>query len=49
MRHTATVDVAIERAKAALATSEVEHRFAQPERDDEVDRLLAEVKARKGR
>ena len=37
----------LERAKTDLAAGDVEERLAQLDREDEVDRLLAEIKARK--
>ena|SRR5437763_1395400 len=39
---------AVSQAKAELAGGDVDDRFAQLERDDEVDRLLAELKAKRG-
>ena len=39
---------AVSQAKAELAGGNLEDRFTQLERDDEVDRLLAELKARRG-
>src|SRR5580765_4393676 len=38
---------AVSQAKASLAGDNLDDRFAQLERDDEVDRLLAELKARR--
>ncbi len=48
MKEKVAVSEAVGRAKADLAADDVEDRFAQLERDEEVDRLLAELKARKG-
>ena len=39
---------AVSQAKAELASGDLEDRFTQLERDDEVDRLLAELKAKRG-
>ena len=39
---------AVSQAKAELASGNLEDRFTQLERDDEVDRLLAELKAKRG-
>jgi phage shock protein A len=39
---------AVSQAKAELAGGNLEDRFTQLERDDEVDRLLAELKAKRG-
>jgi len=38
---------AVSQAKASMAGDNLDDRFAQLERDDEVDRLLAELKARR--
>ena len=46
-RHKMGVDDDIGRAKTAVAATDLEDRLAQLQRDDEVDRLLAELKARK--
>ena len=39
---------AVSQAKAELASGNLEDRFTQLERDDEVDRLLADLKAKRG-
>ncbi len=39
---------AVSQAKADLAGDSVDDRFAQLERDDEVERLLADLKAKRG-
>ena len=39
---------AVSQAKAAMAGDNIDDRFAQLERDDEVDRLLADLKAKRG-
>jgi len=39
---------AVSQAKSDLAGDDLDDRFAQLERDDEVDRLLAELKAKRG-
>jgi phage shock protein A len=38
---------AVSHAKSALAGDNLDDRFAELERDDEVDRALAELKARR--
>ncbi len=48
MKEKVTVHEAVSRAKADLVTDNVEERFAAMERDEEVDRLLAELKAKRG-
>lgn len=48
MKEKVIVHEAVSQAKAELAADNVEERFAELERDDEVDRLLAELKAKKG-
>jgi len=48
MKEKVTVHEATSQAKADLVTDGVEARFAALERDDEIDRMLAELKARKG-
>jgi len=47
MKEKVTVHEAVSQAKHEMAGDDVEDRFAQMERDDEVDKLLAELKARK--
>lgn len=49
LQHRAAVEDAIGRAKADIAAADVEDRLAQLQRDDEVDRLLAELKTKRGR
>jgi phage shock protein A len=39
---------AISEAKAAMVVDDIDDRFARLERDDEVDRILAELKAKRG-
>ena len=39
---------AVSQAKAELAGGDLDERFTQLERDDEVDRLLADLKAKRG-
>jgi phage shock protein A len=39
---------AVSHAKSSMVTDDLDDRFAQLERDDEVDRLLADLKARRG-
>ena len=39
---------AVSQAKAELVGGNLEDRFTQLERDDEVDRLLADLKAKRG-
>jgi phage shock protein A len=39
---------AVSQAKAAMANDNIDDRFAQLERDEEVDRLLADLKAKRG-
>jgi phage shock protein A len=48
MKEKITVHEAVSQAKHEMVSEDVEDRFAQIERDDEVDKLLAELKARKG-
>ena len=48
MKEKVVVHEAVSQAKAELAGDDVEDRFAELERGDEVDRLLAELKAKKG-
>ena len=48
MKTKVMVNEAVSQAKAELAGDDVEDRFAELERDGEVDQLLAELKARKG-
>jgi len=47
MKEKITVHEAVSQAKHEMVADDVEDRFAQLERDDEVDKLLAELKARK--
>jgi|SRR5579871_685933 len=48
MKEKVVVHEAISQAKADLVNDDIDDRFAALERDEEVDRLLAELKARKG-
>ena len=48
MKEKVVVSEAVSQAKADLAVDNVNDRFAALERDEEVDRLLAELKAKKG-
>ena len=48
MKEKVVVSEAVSQAKADLVTDDVDERFAAMERDEEVDRLLAELKAKKG-
>ena len=48
MKEKVIVHEAVSQAKADMVRDDVEDRFEQLERDDRVDRLLAELKARKG-
>ena len=48
MKEKVIVHEAVSQAKAEMAADNVDDRFAQLERDEEVDRLLAELKAMKG-
>jgi phage shock protein A len=43
-----TRDEAVSQAKSELAGDNLDDRFAQLERDDEIDRALIELKARRG-
>ena len=47
MKDKVTRDEAVSQAKSELAGDNLDDRFAQLERDDEVDRALAELKARR--
>jgi phage shock protein A len=47
MKQKVIVDEAVSQAKADLVTDNVDDRFAELERDEEVDKLLAELKAKK--
>lgn len=47
MKEKVTVNEAVSQAKHEMVSDDVEDRFAQMERDDEVDKLLAELKAKK--
>ncbi|HEY6212240.1 MAG TPA: PspA/IM30 family protein [Vicinamibacterales bacterium] len=47
MKEKVTVHEAVSQAKHEMVTDDIDDRFAQMERDDEVDKLLAELKARK--
>jgi phage shock protein A len=38
----------VSQAKASMVGDNLDDRFAQLERDDEVDRLLADLKAKRG-
>ncbi|HZR22842.1 MAG TPA: PspA/IM30 family protein [Vicinamibacterales bacterium] len=48
MKDKVAINEAVSQAKADMVTDNVDERFAQLERDEEVDRLLAELKAKKG-
>src|SRR5258708_39937366 len=48
MKDKVTRNEAVSQAKAELAAGNLDDRFTQLERDDEVDRLLAELKAKRG-
>ena len=48
MEDKVTRNEAVSQAKAELAGADLDDRFTQLERDDEVDRLLADLKARRG-
>ena len=48
MKQKVSREEAVSQAKSELAGGNLEDRFTQLERDDEVDRLLAELKARRG-
>ena len=48
MKHKVVVSEAVSQAKAGLVADDVDERFAALERDEEVDRLLAELKAKRG-
>ena len=48
MKEKVTVHEAVSQAKAELAGDNLDDRFAALEHDDEVDRLLAELKAKRG-
>jgi len=48
MKEKVTVHEAVSQAKAEMVVDDIDDRFEQIERDEEVDRLLAELKARKG-
>jgi phage shock protein A len=47
MKEKVTVHEAVSQAKHEMVSDDVDDRFAQLERDDEVDKLLAELKAKK--
>ena len=47
MKEKVTVHEAVSQAKADMVTDDVDDRFTQLERDDEIDRLLADLKARR--
>lgn len=47
MKEKVTVHEAVSQAKADMIVDDVDDRFAQLERDEEVDRLLAQLKARR--
>jgi phage shock protein A len=47
MKEKVNAHEAVSQAKAELALDDVDDRFAQLERDEEIDRLLAELKAKK--
>ena len=48
MKQKVVVSEAVSQAKAGLVADDVDERFAALERDEEVDRLLAELKAKRG-
>ena len=48
MKEKVTVHEAVSQAKAEMVLDDVDDRFVQLERDEEVDKLLAELKAKKG-
>jgi phage shock protein A len=48
MKHKVRIEEAVSQAKAELVGDDVEDRFAQLERDDEVSRRLAELKGKRG-
>ncbi len=48
MKEKVIVHEAVSQAKADMVTDNVEERFAALERDEEVDRVLAELKAKRG-
>jgi phage shock protein A len=48
MKHKVRTEEAVSQAKAELVGDDVDDRFAQLERDDEVSRLLAELKGKRG-
>jgi phage shock protein A len=48
LKEKVTVHEAVSQAKAELAGDSLDDRFVELERDDEVDRLLAELKAKRG-
>jgi phage shock protein A len=48
MKDKVTRNEAVSQAKAELAGDNLDDRFTQLERDDEVDRLLADLKAKRG-
>jgi phage shock protein A len=48
MKATVARDEAVSQAKSELAGDNLDDRFQQLERDDEVDRLLADLKAKRG-
>ena len=47
MKEKVTVHEAVSQAKADMVTDDVDDRFTQLERDDEIDRLLADLKAKR--
>jgi phage shock protein A len=47
MKEKITVSEAVSQAKHEMVSDDVDERFAAMERDDEVDKLLAELKAKK--
>ena len=47
MKEKVTVQEAVSQAKADMVIDDVDDRFTQLERDDEIDRLLADLKARR--
>lgn len=48
MKEKVAIHEAVSQAKAEMVVDDVDDRFAQIERDEEVDKLLAELKAKKG-
>lgn len=49
MQHQVARDEAVSQAKAAMVAGDLDDRFDRLERDDEVDRIFAELKAKRAR